>query len=78
MPIAFDFEVAAAVLNLVSMLMNVKKTFFARFPQTSVWGDLLVPSGCVYRGKVKRHAVVRCNQVVCYYTVGDVPGPDLL
>ena len=48
MPIAFDFEVAAAVLNLVSMLMNVKN---ARFPQTSVWGDLLVSSSCVCTGR---------------------------
>ena len=34
------------------------------------WRRLVV---CVYRERVKRHAVVRCNQVVCYYTVGDVP-----
>ena len=47
----FDFEVAAPVLNLVSMLMNVKKIFFAGFPQTSVWGDLLVSSSCVCTGR---------------------------
>ena len=45
----FDFEVAA-ILNLVSMLMNVKKSF-SGFPQTSVWGDLLVSSSCVCTGR---------------------------
>ena len=43
----FDFEVAATVLNLVSMLMNVKKFFF-RIP---VWGDLLVSASCVCTGR---------------------------
>ena len=71
----FDFEVAATVLNLVSMLMNVKKK--KKFQDSLkplyggiYWRRLVV---CVYRERVKRHAVVRCNQVVCYYTVGDVP-----
>ena len=70
----FDFEVAATVLNLVSMLMNVKKFFFQDSHKPLYggiyWCRLVV---YVYRERVKRHAVVRCNQVVCYYTVGDVP-----
>ena len=48
--VPFDFEVAATVLNLVSMLMNVEK-IFSGFPQTSVWGDLLVSSSCVCTGR---------------------------
>ena len=34
------------------------------------WCRLVV---CVQGEGLKRHAVVRCNQVVCYCTVGDVP-----
>ena len=35
----FDFEVAATVLNLVSMLMNVKKNFF-RIPSNLCMGGI--------------------------------------
>ena len=64
----FDFEVAATVLNLVSMLMNVKKKFFSGFLYY-----LLVSASCVCTGRGSKD--MRWWDVIRLFviTVGDVP-----